>query len=330
MAICGLNINISSLQGEITTQISGFLDLESSLITPSGAASYLSSLEGGLATLKSKVDTLVPDIPFSTSGLTSLRDQLTAYVSVPSVSGLADITSKFGGLTSLTGYANINLSDLASSALSIGASFDPCSAVSGIPNVVADATGALQSLADQAPNIGGTVMAMKDSLPEQLLPDVAALAAANNTHILTSTSIADAKKLFETNIVPSIDQYIKKFPNGKEVVTTVEEVVAERKAESHVLEDEDNEVFNHKTGKIETNPARAATLKKLYAKQATQEERLRKYRQSGDNPHFDTEGHVDYHRVNGQRIEKQYSEFTGTMAWNKIDDDDDILDEDWD
>ena len=330
MAICGLNISLDALQGEVTSQISGFLDLESTLTTPTAVSSYLATFESGMNTLKSKVDSLIPDIPISLSGFTSLRDQISAYASAPGASALASITSQFGGLTSLKGMANINLSDLASSALSIGASFDPCSAVSGIPNVVADATGALQSLADQAPNIGGTVMALKDSLPEQLLPDVAALAAANNTHILTSTSIADAKKLFETNIVPSIDQYIKKFPNGKEVVTTVEEVVDELKAESHVLEDEDNEVFNHKTGKIETNPARAATLKKLYAKEATQEERLRKYRQSGDNPHFDTEGHVDYHRVNGQRIEKQYSEFTGTMAWNKIDDDDDILDEDWD
>ena len=63
MAICGLNISIDSFQGEVTAQISGFLSLESSLTSPGGAASYLSSLEGGLATLKGKVDTLVPDIP---------------------------------------------------------------------------------------------------------------------------------------------------------------------------------------------------------------------------------------------------------------------------
>jgi len=173
MAICGLNINISSLQGEITTQISGFLDLESSLITPGGAASYLSSLEGGLATLKSKVDTLVPDIPFSTSGLTSLRDQLTAYVSVPSVSGLADIASKFGGLTSLTGFADINLSDLASSALSLGTSFDPCSLAGDlkIPNIVADSTGALQALPSIQPDIGATFAAAKIALEDQTITD---------------------------------------------------------------------------------------------------------------------------------------------------------------
>ena len=330
MAICGINANITSFQGVLSSKISGFLDLKSTVGSISGLANLESLLPTGLDSIKSSVLSIVPDIPLATSGFTSLRDTISSYASSPTAAGLASLTSQFGGLTSLSGYANINLSDLASSAVSIGASFDPCSAVSGIPNILADATGALESLADEAPNIGGAVLALKDSLPEQLLPDVAALAAANNTHILTSTSIADAKKLFETNIVPSIDQYIKKFPNGKEVVTTVEEVVAERKAESHVLEDEDNEVFNHKTGKIETNPAVAANLKKLYAKEATQEERLRKYRQSGDNPHFDTEGHVDYHKVNGRRIDKKYDEYTGNVAWEYTDADDDILDEDWD
>ncbi|SVB41499.1 uncharacterized protein METZ01_LOCUS194353, partial [marine metagenome] len=277
MAICGLNLSLDAIQGDITAKISGIIDLNSTLTSVSALTDYKATLDAGMSSIKSKVSDLIPDIPISTSGFTSLRDTISSYASSPTAAGLASLTSQFGGLTSLSGYANINLSDLASSALSIGASFDPCSAVSGIPNVVADASGALQSLADQAPNIGGTVMALKDSLPEQLLPDVAALAAANNTHILTSTSIADAKKLFETNIVPSIDQAIKKFPNGKEVVTTVDEMVEELKAESHVLEDENDEVFNHKTGKIETNPERKELLKKMYAKQATQEERLRKY-----------------------------------------------------
>ena len=73
-------------------------------------------------------------------------------------------------------------------------------------------------------------------------------------------------------------------------------------------------------------------MKKLYAKDATQEERLRKYKQSGDNPNFDTEGHPDYHLVNGQRIEQRYSEFTGNVAWEYINLNsyDDVLPHDWD
>jgi len=233
MAICGLNVNLSSLQGEITTQISGFLNLESSLITPSGAATYLSSLEGGLATLKSKVDTLVPDIPFSTSGLTSLRDELTAYVSLPSVSGLADITSKFGGLTSLTGFADINLSDLASSAFSLGASFDPCSLAGDlkIPNIVADASGALQALPSIQPDIGATFAAAKIALEDQTITDKLAEVIEDNNEVIVSTLTPDDLDLIlSDNIstaVTGMGDVIKKLPSGEEIVETKDAFVAE-------------------------------------------------------------------------------------------------------
>jgi len=238
MAICGLNINISSLQGEITTQISGFLNLESSLTTPSGAAAYLSSLEGSLATLKGKVDTLVPDIPFSTSGLTSLRDELTAYVSAPSISGLADITSKFGGLTSLTGFADINLSDLASSAFSLGASFDPCSLAGDlkIPNIVADSTGALQALPSIQPDIGATFAAAKIALEDQTITDkIAEVVQDNNTKIESILTPNELDLILSDNIstaVTGMGDVIKKLPSGEEIVETkdafVVEVVKER------------------------------------------------------------------------------------------------------
>ena len=238
MAICGLNVNISSFQGEITTQISGFLNLESSLTTPSGAASYLSSLEGGLASMKSKVDTLVPDIPFSTSGLTSLRDQLSIYVNAPSISGLSDITSKFGGLTSLTGYANINLSDLASSAFSLGASFDPC-ALAGdlkIPNIVADSTGALQALPSIQPDIGATFAAAKIVLEDQTITDNLSLAIAENIPIVEDMG-AEATEIIQTNIVTAhtgMGDLVKKLPTGEEVVETKEEFIEEVKTRSVV------------------------------------------------------------------------------------------------
>ena len=236
MAICGLNVNISSLQGEITTQISGFLNLESSLTTQSGAAAYLSSLEGGLATLKGKVDTLVPDIPFSTSGLTSLRDQLSAYVSVPSVSGLADITSKFGGLTSLTGYANINLSDLASSAFSLGASFDPCSLAGDlkIPNIVADSTGALQALPSIQPEIGATFAAAKIALEDQTITDNLSLAIADNIPIVTDMG-TEVTEIIQENVVTAhtgMGDLVKKLPTGEEVVETKEAFIEEAKTKT--------------------------------------------------------------------------------------------------
>jgi len=240
MAICGLNINISSLQGEITTQISGFLNLESSLTTQSGAAAYLSSLEGGLATLKGKVDTLVPDIPFSTSGLTSLRDELTAYVSLPSVSGLADIASKFGGLTSLTGYADINLSDLASSALSLGASFDPCSLAGDlkIPNIVADASGALQALPLDAPDIGNTFAAIENVLEDQTITDKIAEVIEDNNTKIESGDPDELDLILSDNIstaVTGMGDVIKKLPSGEEIVETKDAFVVEVKERTSVL-----------------------------------------------------------------------------------------------
>ena len=122
----------------------------------------------------------------------------------------------------------------------------------------------MSSIADEVPNLGGTLLALKRQIPPSATYNSLALAVKDNVHILTTTSVATAKELFETNIVPSIDEAIKKFPNGKEVVNTVTEKVEELKAEMHTLEDEDNAPFNHKTGQIETDPERIKILKKLY------------------------------------------------------------------
>ena len=272
MAICGLNLNISSIQGELTSQVSGFLDLETSFTSPSSITSYLSTFKGGLDAIKAKVDLAIPDIPVSISGFTSLRDQLAAYVSVPSIGGLADITSKFGGLTSLTGMANLNLADMAKSAFSLGASFDPCSLAGDlkIPNIVANAAGELEALADQAPDLGATVMALKRQIPDSAVFDSLALAAKDNVHVLTSTSIADAKQLFGgmqpmisslkstaatmatalpseaevqelmQNVQPVVEEAIQKLPSGEEVIRDLSSKMEQLVAKQPFLEDEDS------------------------------------------------------------------------------------------
>jgi len=236
MAICGLNVNLSSIQGDITAKISGFISLDDALEAPELLSSYKSTLLSGMSSMKGKIDTLVPDIPFSTSGLTSLRDQLTAYVSVPSVSGLADIASKFGGLTSLTGYANINLNDLASSALSLGASFDPCSLAGDlkIPNIVADASGALQALPSIQPDIGATYAAAKIALEDQTITDNLSLAIADNIPITADLGSA-ATEVIEENIVTAhtgMGNLVRKLPTGEEVVETKDEFIEEVKTRS--------------------------------------------------------------------------------------------------
>ena len=62
MDTCGINVNINSLQGELKTQISGFLDLKGSLGGAAGLAALAVALPIGLAGLKGKVTSMVPEI----------------------------------------------------------------------------------------------------------------------------------------------------------------------------------------------------------------------------------------------------------------------------
>lgn len=322
MAICGLNVSLDSFQGEVTAKISGFLNLESSLTTPGGAASYLSNLEGGLATLKGKVDSIIPDIPVSSSGFTSLQDTLASYVSAPSISGLSDITSKFGGLTSLTGYANINLSDLASSALSLGASFDPC-ALSGdlkIPNIVADSSGGLDALTSEVPDIGGTIMALKRQIPDSKVFDSLALATKENMDVLTTTSVPLAIEAFNTNVLPSTQDAIKTLPSGVQVIRTVERHTEEMQADGLLLFDE--EAFGQvlttaqesQTTIVETTSTKVAKTDALLAKASSASlNKVQIYRMMDDGS-FDDPTSSNYHKVDGIKMKLVESGSTGQFA----------------
>ena len=64
------------------------------------------------------------------------------------------------GLSSLSGYVDINVLDLAKSSIGMGASFDECDyGVSGIGNYFSDpATGATKLLSNYAPKLGDTSM----------------------------------------------------------------------------------------------------------------------------------------------------------------------------
>ena len=167
MAICGLNISLDSLQEDITTKVSAILEIEPTLITPAAVKTYLTSLfEPTLDALKVKVDGLIPDIPVSLSGFSSLRSDLSAVVSSGG-SGLSGFLSTYSSVSSLSGMANINLSDLANSAISLGGSFDPCSVI----NVMKGASGDLEQLAEDAPEIGKTVLAGQNLFADQSIID---------------------------------------------------------------------------------------------------------------------------------------------------------------
>ena len=246
MAVCGLNISMNSFQGEVTAQISGFLNLESSLTAPSGAAAYLSNLEGGLATLKAKTDTLIPDIPLSTSGLTSLRDELGSLSSMSlgsagALSKMASIAQEYAGLTSLSGFADIDLTDLSKSVFGFSGTFDPCSLTNKIPNVMRDnVTGALQKLPTIQPDIGQTFAAAKIALPDQEVIDNVATAVADNLDIINTLDVADVEMALETNIVPAISGLgdgIKRSNINERIVETKADVIEELKTHEKILDD---------------------------------------------------------------------------------------------
>jgi hypothetical protein len=206
MATCGINVSMSSLQGELTSKISGFLNLKGKL-GKQGMISQLSGvLPAGLDGIKGKVTTMIPSIPLSTSGFSSLRTDLQAVVGSAG-SGLTDFLSKYAGLTGLSGYANLNLTDLAQSAISLSANFDPCSI--DIPNILSDADGNLESQAQSAPNIGQTVLAGKNIYPDQSFTDLFAQAQSNVTTLVDTMSTPEAQAAINSNI-----QQAKTFSDG--------------------------------------------------------------------------------------------------------------------
>ena len=206
MATCGINVSMSSLQGELTSRVSGFLNLKGTLGKPGGIAALTGVLPSGLSGIKGAVTGMIPEIPISTSAFSSLRTDLGSVVSSAG-GGLTDFLTKYAGLTSLSGYANLNLTDLAQSAISLSASFDPCSI--DIPNILSDADGNLEAQADSAPNIGQTKLAGKNIFPDQSFTDLFAQAQNNVTTLVETMSTPEAQAAINSNI-----QQAKTFSDG--------------------------------------------------------------------------------------------------------------------
>ena len=206
MATCGINVSMNSLQGVLSTQVSGFLILKGSLGTAGGIGALSGVLSGGLDGIKGSVTALIPEIPISTSGFSSLRTDLQAVVGSAG-GGLTDFLTKYAGLTNLTGYANLNLTDLAQSAISLSASFDPCSI--DIPNILSDSSGTLEAVADSAPKLGQTVQAGKNLYADQSFTDLFAQAQSNVTTLVDTMSTPEAQAAINSNI-----QQAKTFSDG--------------------------------------------------------------------------------------------------------------------
>ena len=243
MATCGINVNMSLLQGQLTTSVAGFLNLKGSLGTPGGIGALSGVVSGGLDGIKSKVIAMIPAIPISTSGFSSLRTDLQAVVGSAG-GGLTGFLTKYAGLTSLSGYANLNLTDLANSAISLSASFDPCSI--DIPNVLSDSTGKLKKLAASAPSIGQSKLAGQNIFDDQTITDMFATAQSEITTLTASMNASTLKSTISANIQMAktfSDGIVQKLPTGKEILLTTEALVESLQTEALNMIDEETQSY---------------------------------------------------------------------------------------
>ena len=236
MASCGVSVNISNLQSDITSKISILVDLSGYVGTPAGLVALQGLLAGGLSSITGQLSSLIPDIPFA-SELTSLRDQIGEYAQLPNqlaegaVSQLEGILGDYAGITDISGFANINLNDLANSAFSIGGSFDPCALASGIPNIVKDASGALSALPSIQPNLGSTEVAeaLGVSQAKQFFQSDTGL--SDNVFDISSLDISTIADTFQSNVSGSISAMgdsLKKLPSGETIFQSAEESLLEQ------------------------------------------------------------------------------------------------------
>ena len=248
MAICGINLSISSLQSMITSKVTAFLGISGTLGTLPGLTAMQAIFATNLASIKGKLIGMLPEIPISLpslDGFSSLRDDLQSVVNAAG-GGLTGLLTKYAGLTNLSGYANVNLADLAKSAIGLSANFDPCSAISKIPNITVGADGVMDSFADIAPNLGQTIAAGKNLLPDQSFTDAFSTAQSNITTLTSSMDLSTLKSTISGNIQMAktfSDGIVQKLPTGEEILLTKDSLVAALQKESANLIDEETQTY---------------------------------------------------------------------------------------
>jgi len=242
MAIaCGINLSLSSLQSTITSKVTAFLDLSGALSgTVPGLVAAQAIFVSNMASIEADLFALLPEIPIVPQ---SLRDDLASLAALPAggVAALAKVgqfATDYLGLTDLKGFANIDLNDLANSVFSVTGTFDPCSAVANIPNVIKDPiTGALQKLPSFQPDLGATPFAKSDIIIQEVINNFD-IATVNNAVLSTTDTIATSLTNLQTNIQPAVSglgDMIRKLPNGKQELQTQAAFITEFKQRASIL-----------------------------------------------------------------------------------------------
>ena len=319
---CGIDLNISNLQSEITSKLGGFVNLSGTLGTPAGLATIKAQLSGAITSIKGKVQALIPEIPTVPQ---SLREDLAALAALPvggvaALAKIAQFATDYVGITDLKGFANINLNDLASSVFSVSGTFDPCSALLNIPNVIKDpVTGALVKLPSIQPKLGSTTPAEAKKEIQSVVNTVKA-AFTDNAEIKITDPVATSLKNIQTNIssapVKRPTDVSFTLSSGNTYTGTLPVNMQEWSAE-----DASNYIKEigrlHRAGKV-TNGAltRAVALKKFHAEKLRlyNLNRVEEYR--AEHPEFDDPSSPLYHMFKGKtKIEEKPNVFNGKPDW---------------
>ena len=213
---CGVSLNLNNLKGDIETRAAAILNIN--IGTPDGLAEFAGKIEGELSAIADKVAAVVVVPPV----LLTLRDELALLAALP-FAGLAaaakiiSIAEDYAGALGLSGFANINLTDIAKSVFSITGTFDPCSAT--IPNI-ALSDGKIMKLPAIQPLLGSTLAALKVEAPDRQIIDNLGAAIENNVEV-ASLSASAATSAIQTNVSTSITgmgNMVRKLPTGEQVV----------------------------------------------------------------------------------------------------------------
>jgi len=325
---CGIDLNISNLQSEITSKLSGFVNLSGTLGTPAGLATIKAQLSGAITSIKGKVQALIPEIPTVPQ---SLREDLAALAALPvggvaALAKIAQFATDYVGITDLKGFANINLNDLASSVFSVSGTFDPCSALLNIPNVIKDpVTGALVKLPSIQPKLGTTAPALAEKTIETVTNTVKA-AFADNAEIKITDSIATTLKNIQTNISPAPvvrppDELLT-LPSGLNAWGL--DGTIPKEMQSWSTKDVEGYLRSiiklNKEGKVGPGAVnRAYAVKRFHAEKYRLFQNNKVTEWKAEHPEFDDPSSPDYRMLYGRfLITEGTDDFSGKFAWKRV------------
>ena len=232
---CGINISSSNLRNQIGSKLSSFVNLSGTLGTPAGLIAIKATLNDSLLSIKANFDLVIPEIPNVPEGL---RDALTALAALP-LAGVAaaakiiSIAEEYADMLGITGFANINLTDLAKSVYSLD--FDVCGKL--IPNIVKSASGSLVKLPSIPPDLGSTNIADASTKIQEITNNFD-IATVSNVALNSSDSIEKTLANIQTNIQPAISglgDMIRKLPDGSQVLETQSDLINRLKERSSIL-----------------------------------------------------------------------------------------------